>query len=90
MDFDMQPTMRKEFSQQISKKFAEKKDCNLFILPSSVHEVLLLPDRGKEDSKMLMDMVRKINREEVSEEEILSDSVYYYDREKKEIRVLEE
>ena len=30
-----------------------------------------------------------INREEVSEEEILSDSVYYYDREKKEIRVLE-
>ena len=72
------------------EKFAEKKECNLFILPSSVHEVLLLPDRGEENLGFLMDMVRKINREEVSEEEILSDSVYYYDREKKEIRVLEE
>lgn len=72
------------------EKFSEKKGCNLYILPSSVHEVLLLPDRGKEDPKMLMKMVRKINREMVSEEEILSDSVYYYDREKKEIRVLEE
>lgn len=72
------------------EKFAEKKDCNLFILPSSVHEVLLLPDRGKEDPKMLMKMVRKINREMVSEEEILSDAVYYYDKERKEIRVLEE
>lgn len=72
------------------EKFAEKKGCNLYILPSSVHEVLIIPDRGKEDPKMLMKMVRKINREMVSEEEILSDSVYYYDREKKEIRVLEE
>ena len=70
------------------EKFAEMKNCNLFILPSSVHEVLLLPDRGEENLGFLMDMVRTINREEVSEEEILSDSVYYYDREKKEIRVL--
>lgn len=72
------------------EKFSEKKGCNLYILPSSVHEVLLLPDRGKEDPKMLMKMVRKINREMVSEEEILSDAVYYYDKERKEIRVLEE
>ena len=49
------------------------------ILPSSVHEVLAIPDDGKQDPKHLKRMVETVNRNEVSVSEQLSDNVYYYD-----------
>lgn len=48
-----------------------------YILPSSVHEVLILPDNG--DWVDLSLMVRSINSEFVEEDERLSDSAFYYD-----------
>ncbi len=53
-------------------------DC--YILPSSVHEVLILPVDGECDPKALSLIVREINRTEVSEEDYLSDSVYLLSR----------
>lgn len=70
------------------EKFAEQKKCSFFILPSSVHEVILLPDRGEKDRKFLQEMVQEINESFVEKEEVLSDSVYYYDRDKKELLFL--
>lgn len=55
--------------------------CSLFILPSSVHEVLLVSDDGQFDAAGLREMVMDVNRCHVSDEEYLSDDVYYYDRE---------
>lgn len=56
---------------------------NYYVLPSSVHEtVLVLCDKGMEP--WIMDeMVQDINREHVAEEEILSDHCYIYDVENK-------
>ena len=48
-----------------------------FVLPSSVHEVILLPDRG-EDPRELIQIVSEINHTQVAEEEILLDAVYKY------------
>ncbi len=48
-----------------------------FVLPSSVHEVILLPDNG-EDAEGLLQIVSEINRTQVAEEEILIDAVYKY------------
>ncbi|MBP5608382.1 MAG: hypothetical protein J6X66_08985 [Lachnospiraceae bacterium] len=69
-------------------KFAEDKDSNIFILPSSVHEVILLPDMGYENADELKEMVSEVNRTQLSPDEVLSDSVYYYDRSRGDISVL--
>ena len=50
-----------------------------FILPSSIHEVLLLRDDGNMDYRALEAMVREINATQVAPEERLSDQVYHYD-----------
>ena len=57
-----------------------KEDDDLYILPSSVHECMIVPYRYEDDPEDLGKMVREINRTQVDEEEFLSDCVYYYDR----------
>ena len=57
-----------------------------YVLPSSVHEVLIVPDNGEMEPKMLGEMVREVNKNEVERQEILSDRVYSYDKEKHQIR----
>lgn len=56
--------------------------CNLYVLPSSVHEVLIVPEATYE-ADTLRELVRHVNRTELKKEDILTDSVYYYSREKK-------
>lgn len=54
---------------------------SFFVLPSSVHEVLLLPDDGMMKTSELKQMVTEINRAEVLPNERLTDSVYHFDAE---------
>lgn len=63
------------------KSIGDKFQSNYFILPSSIHEVLLLKDDGKKGVKELQEMVESVNRESVPESDVLSDHVYAYDRE---------
>ena len=74
------------------KTFANEKGCNLFILPSSVHEVLLVCDEEGICVAGLKAMVSTVNSDPdaIAVEEVLSDSVYYYDRRKGKIRIAEE
>lgn len=50
-----------------------------FVLPSSVNEVLVVPDDGLVDHRELKAMVGIINQTQVSPEERLTDDVYHYD-----------
>lgn len=50
-----------------------------YILPSSVHEVLIVPKSTGAKAEELRDMVYRINRQEVPIEERLSDNVYEFD-----------
>ncbi len=50
-----------------------------YVLPSSVHEVLLLADDGSMRSAELKDMVSSINGEVVEPADVLTDQVYHYD-----------
>ena len=62
-------------------QLAEKLGENLFILPSSIHEVIAVPAEIAEGNlPHLMEMVHDINMGEVKLEERLSNSVYHYDR----------
>jgi len=74
------------------KTFANEKGCNLFILPSSVHEVLLVCDEKGICVAGLKAMVSSVNSDPdvIEAEEVLSDSVYYYDRGKGRVRIAEE
>ena len=60
---------------------AEKLGGNFFVLPSSIHECLFLPDNGEFERGSLEQMVRSVNQTEVSEADFLSDNVYHYDSE---------
>lgn len=51
---------------------------NFYVLPSSVHEIILVPESYGMERSHLQEMVKEINRTEVENEEILSDNVYYY------------
>lgn len=62
----------------IIKKFAEQRKSDLLIIPSSVHEVLILP--YEEDTDSFREMVREVNKTQLQPEEILSYSVYVYRR----------
>lgn len=65
----------------VLKRFAKEQESDLVILPSSLHEVLLMPCMEGMAPAKLQEMVREVNRTQLSEEEVLSDSVYLYSRE---------
>ena len=51
---------------------------NFVVIPSSVHEMLILPKEQAEDLKMIADMIVEVNRTEVEKDEFLSDNAYIY------------
>ena len=74
--------------KDVLRDFAKYMEYDLYILPSSIHEVIILLDNEYAKApEELARMVRETNRIVVDREEILSDHVYYYDREKDEIRI---
>lgn len=63
------------------KEFADRCGCDLYILPSSIHELILIrEDFPNIDIANLKAMVKEVNETEVSESDFLSDNVYYYSR----------
>lgn len=62
------------------KDISEQMEDNLYILPSSIHEVILLPAQEVTDEDKMQAIIREVNRSCVNPEEILSDSLYFYDR----------
>lgn len=63
------------------KELADSVGSDLVILPSSLHEVMLLVD-DEEKHPQWREMVREVNRLMVEPEEVLSDNIYRYSREK--------
>ena len=59
---------------------------DFYILPSSIHEVILVPESFGLEPERIQEMVKEINQTGVAPEEVLSDSVYYFDGE--EIRIV--
>lgn len=57
---------------------------DLFILPSSIHEVLLVSSAGLRPEE-LEGLVQSVNRSEVRPEEILSNHIYRYDCQTKQL-----
>ena len=61
------------------REFAKKNDCDVYILPSSVHELLLLrADFPNIEPEHLKQMVCEVNSTEVSDEDFLCDGAFKY------------
>lgn len=60
---------------------------DFYVLPSSVHEVVITPCQQEISCSELDEMVRDINRTQVAEEEILSDHAYLYERRTGRLRI---
>ena len=73
------------FYQGVLSKFAMTVGTDFYILPSSVHEVILLPVRKDYTKEKLQEMVRQVNRTQVAEEDVLSDNIYLYSKKMRKI-----
>lgn len=61
--------------------FAKRIGKGFYILPSSVHEVILVPENKDFSIEYFASMVREINETQLDPTEVLSDSIYFYDKE---------
>lgn len=68
------------FYKGFLKKLADKMECDFIILPSSIHEVILLPKRIGVAPSDYDDLVSEINLKAVDPGEVLSDHIYLYKR----------
>lgn len=79
------------FYPKVLAKCAEEMESDLILLPSSIHEWLLVPvklDDCPADPDELRSMVQEINRTQLEEKEFLSDEIYYYDAELDRVSVI--
>lgn len=72
---------------EVLQSFSNRVNADVVILPSSIHEQILVPYKDTMDIEDLRAMVKEINLTQVLEEERLSDNVYLYDRESDEIKL---
>jgi len=71
------------------KQMADRTGSDIYILPSSIHEVLLLPaNHAAVCEKDMLDMVRTINRTQVERQDWLSDNIYLFHRKTGSISVI--
>lgn len=71
------PNILASFAQSISSSF--------YIIPASIHELLLIPAQQCIEDESIKSMIREINDTQVRDEEILSYSLYFYDKEGRKI-----
>ncbi len=65
----------------VLKEFSDEIHSDFYILPSSIHEVILVPYHKTISIKALKEMVVDVNQTQVAREEVLSDRIYFYSRE---------
>lgn len=61
---------------------------DFYLIPSSVHEFLLLPGEQERGEEELKEMIAEVNRTEISPEEVLSDHLYLYCCREREVRIV--
>ncbi|MCR5801320.1 MAG: DUF5688 family protein [Lachnospiraceae bacterium] len=69
------------------KEISGKLDSDIYVIPSSVHEVLILPEKEVSDPDNLRTIIREINRTQVRRSEVLSDTLYFYEKKKGKLEI---
>ena len=74
--------------ETMQRRIGEWMQGDYYVLPSSIHECLILAKDEVWDEAILLAMVREINRTQVAPQEVLSDNLYYYDCAEKQMLLL--
>ncbi len=61
------------------KEFALEHSADIYIIPTSIHEVVLIPEKNNVIKEKLQDMLEDINKYVITSLEYLSDTIYKYD-----------
>jgi hypothetical protein len=69
-------------------KCAEITGDNIFIMPSSIHEVIFTGEKMVDSPSSLKEIVREANDSVVNQTEILSYNVYYYNRKNRTLKIV--
>lgn len=72
----------------VLEKFGQEQKADIYLLPSSIHEMILIPAIQGIVEEELQEIVRHTNQEVLAVGDYLSDQIYYYDRQSKQIRLL--
>lgn len=75
---DMMYGAGKILSPEILKTIEKTLNGKYWIIPSSIHECIIIPFSNEVNPKKIKKMIREVNATEVSEEDYLSDSLYEY------------
>lgn len=78
------------FKPGVLAGLAEQLDSNLIVLPSSIHECIVMMDNGIMDEGEIAEMVYHTNMTTVDEKDRLSDLPMYYNRETGSLSLLED
>ena len=62
------------------QEISDQLDSSFILLPSSVHEVLIVPVENRQDMERYTNMVQEVNETQLRPDEVLSDHAYYYSR----------
>ncbi len=70
---------------ELLEQISEFLDSDLIILPSSIHELIVVPDNGvmEFNEKEMTSMIRDINASEVHPDEVLADHPIHYSKDEK-------
>ncbi len=69
--------------EKIGEKYGD-----FVLIPSSVHEVIIVTNTGKAEMPKFNDMVKDVNRTEVASNDVLADRAYYYDSKANELQIV--
>lgn len=70
------------------RDLADGIDSNFYIIPSSIHEVLIIPAENLDNRKAMAEMLKEGNDAQLNPKEILSYSCFWYSREDEKMSVL--
>ena len=73
---------------EIMERIYEEIGGNFYIIPSSIHEVILLPCYTSVNPGELKQLIMEVNRFQLEPEDILSDNLYYYNRREEKVKIV--
>ena len=76
------------FYKGLLNRLSERYETSYFIIPSSVHELMLYPDDGTVAEYQLKALLTEANNRSVPKEDWLSDNLYYYNRNKQKLQMV--
>ena len=72
------------------QRVADAAECDLYVIGSSVHELIILPKEEGMTADFLRGLVQEVNSTTVEKQDFLSDNVYQYDRQTQTLSICEE